>query len=154
MVEIRRARVDEASALRERVRTAIEELSRRFPEDRIGISEQGLSNLETQFRLGAVHEDELTLVAVQGQAIVGFLSASVMRGRATPGVSGEIDWLWVDAAFTANGVERQVAEAAITWLRDRGARAIFKTEDARHPESEVWQSLGFKPDVIRFSLYE
>jgi hypothetical protein len=27
------------------------------------------------------------------------------------------------------------------------------TEDAHHPERQPWESLGFKADVIRFSLY-
>ena len=95
MVKVRRIRVDEAPLVRELVRTATEERARLHPEDRIGISEQGLVNLETQFRLGAVHEDELTLVAVDDDKIVGFLCAWITRGRATPGVAGEIDWLWV-----------------------------------------------------------
>jgi GNAT superfamily N-acetyltransferase len=154
VVEIRRIRVDEAPAVRELVRTATEEEARRFPEERIGISDQGLSNLETQFRLGAVHEDEVTQVAVEIDEIVGFVSASVVRGRATPGVAGVIDWFWVRPTFAGQEVERRLAHAAIAWLRDRGAGPIFKTDDARHPELEPWQSLGFDADVIRLSLYE
>lgn len=154
MIEIRRIRVDEAPAVRELARAAIEELAQRFPADRIGISEQGLSSLETQFRLGAVHEDEVTHVAVAGDQIVGFVSASVMRGRATPGVAGVIDWFWVRPSFARDGVELRLAEAVVVWLRQRGAGPIFKTEDADHPEREPWVTLGFRADVIRLSLYE
>jgi hypothetical protein len=80
MVEIRRIRVDEAALVRELVRAATEEEAQRHPEDRVGISEQGLANLETQFRLGAVHEDEVTLVGAEGDDIVGFVCASITRG--------------------------------------------------------------------------
>jgi hypothetical protein len=96
MVEIRRIRVEDAPVVRELVRTATEELAERYPEDDIGISEQGLANLETQFRAGAVHEDELTLVAVDDDNIIGFVAAWITRGRVGPGVAGEIDWLWVE----------------------------------------------------------
>lgn len=94
MAEIRRLRIDEAPLVRELVRLAIDDMARTYPEDDVGISERGLANLETQFRIGAVHEDELTAVAVDGDKIVGFVCAWITRGRATPGISGEIDWLW------------------------------------------------------------
>ena len=153
MVKVRRIRVDEAPLVRELVRTATEERARLHPEDRIGISEQGLVNLETQFRLGAVHEDELTLVAVDDAKIVGFLCAWITRGRATPGVAGEIDWLWVTPGHARGDVERSLGEAAVGWLKEQGARAIFKMEDREHPNLELWEGLGFQGDVIRFSLY-
>ncbi len=46
MVQPRRVRVDEAPGIRDLVRVATEELSEPYPEDDIGISNQGLSNLE------------------------------------------------------------------------------------------------------------
>ena len=154
MAEIRRIRVEEARAVRELVREAVAEAAERYPEERIGISERGLANLETQFRLGAVHEDEVTLVAVEeDEQIVGFVTAWVSRGRATPGVAGELERLWVRPASRNGRLGRRLAEAAVEWLRQRGARAIFRHEDARHPEREPWESLGFEADVIRFSLY-
>jgi GNAT superfamily N-acetyltransferase len=154
MAEIRRIRVDEAPLVGDLVRLATEELAARFPEDEIGISEGGLSNLETQFRISAVHEDELTLVAVEREQIIGFISAWITRGRASPGVAAELDWLWVRPGDARQGVERQLAEAAVSWLRERGAGPIFKMEDAQHPQREPWEALGFEPDVIRYSLYE
>ena len=154
MVEIRRVRVDEAARVRELVRTATEELAQRYPEDDIGISQQGLNNLETQFRLGAVHEDELTLVAVEDGEIVGFVAAWIARGRATPGVAGEIDWMWVQTKPTRAEIERELAGAAVKWLRHAGAGPIFRFEDAEHPHHDLWEGLGFVGDVTRFSLYD
>ena len=154
MVEVRRIRVDEAALVRDLVRGAAKQLAQRYPEDRIGISERGLSNLETQFRLGAVHGDEMTLVALDGADIVGFICGWVTRGRATPGVLGEIDWLWARPGPTRDSLERRLAEAAIRWLREVGAGPVFVMQDARHLNWEPWESLGFEADVIRFSRYE
>jgi hypothetical protein len=150
MTEIRRIRVDEASIVRELYRGAVDELAKSYPEDRIGISDQGLSNLETQFRLGAAHEDEATFVADEGGELVGFVTASISRGRALPGAVGEIHEL----SASDGDHERRLAETAIRWLSEQGARAIFHTEDAVHPQREPWESLGFEVDVLRFSRYE
>jgi predicted N-acetyltransferase YhbS len=154
MIEIRRIRVDEAALVRELVRVATDELAERYPEDEIGISEHGLSNLETQFRLGAVHEDETTLVAVRDEDIVGFVAAWIARGRGTPGVAGEIDWMWARPGSTRAEIEQGLARAAVEWLRHAGAGPIFRFEDAEHPHHDLWEGLGFVGDVRRFSLYD
>ena len=154
MAEIRRIRAQEAPLVRELVRVATDELAQRYPDDHIGISERGLSNLETQFRIGAVHEDEFTAVAVEGGELVGFASAFITRGRATPGIAGEIDWLWTRPDSKRTDIERDLAQHAIDWLRQSGAGPIFKMDDAQHPSRDLWESLGFVADVIRFSKYE
>jgi hypothetical protein len=153
VAEIRRMRPAEAPVVRALYRAAIEEAARLHPENRIGISEQGLDNLETHFRLGAAHDDVLTLVAARGPELVGFVTAEVTRGRSLPGIGGEIHELWMrpDAAFREG--ERLLAQRAIAWLRERGARVITHSEEAVHPAREPWEGLGFKADVIRFSLY-
>jgi hypothetical protein len=153
MVEIRRIRVDEAALVRELVRAATEEEDQRHPEDRVGISEQGLANLETQFRVGAVHEDEVTLVGAEGDDILGFVCASITRGRATPGLGGEIDWLWARPGPMREQLERQLGSEAVSWLFQQGAGAIVKMDDIRHPKRDLWETLGFEGDVIRFSRY-
>jgi hypothetical protein len=152
MIEIRRITVEEAPAARELYRAMIAEAAERHPEDRIGISERGLSNLETLFRLGAVHEDQIALVADDGGELVGFVLAEVTRGRGLPGVAGEVSELWTRADVDGSTREALVREA-VRELRAHGAGPIFHTEDADHPEREPWASLGFEADVIRFSLY-
>lgn len=152
-MDIRRIRVDEAAVVCDLVRQGVEELSREHPEDNVGISETGLRNFETAFRLSAVHDDETTFVATDGNRIVGFITGWLVRRAALPGVVGELDWLWVEPSARETGIERQLGEAAIGWLRERGAKTILVLEDARHPEREPWESLGFEADVIRYSLY-
>lgn len=67
--------------------------------------------------------------------------------------TGEIDWLWARPGSRQDLVERDLAEAAVGWLTERGARAIFKMDDVHHPHRELWESLGFVGDTIRFSMY-
>jgi hypothetical protein len=81
MVEIRRMRVDEAPLVRQLVRTAIEELAERHPEDRIGISEGGLSNLcsagrtvKISVRASTVRTDQMPKeVGAAVAAVIGVL---------------------------------------------------------------------------------
>jgi Acetyltransferase (GNAT) family len=94
----------------------------------------------------------VTLVAIEDNAIVGFVSAWITRRRATPGVAGEIDWLW-ERLVSKSDVERDLAQSAVDWLRERGAEAIFKLDNVQHPRRELWEGLGFAGDVIRFSMY-
>jgi|Tabmets5t2r1_1033131.scaffolds.fasta_scaffold00644_7 ribosomal protein S18 acetylase RimI-like enzyme len=153
MTTIRRMRVDEAPLLRRLTKEGIARAAAAHPEDRIGISEAGLDNLETHYRLGAVHPDLFTLVAEADGAIVGFVDAEIVRARSLPGVSGEIGDLYLDEGVTPD-IAEALAREAVKLLRERGARVILHTEDARRSEREPWESLGFEADVVRFSLYD
>ena len=153
MTTIRRMRVDEAPLLRQLTAEGVAREAAAHPEDRIGISEAGLDNLETHYRLGAMHPNLFTLVAEEDGEIVGFADAEIVHGRSLPGVAGEIGDLYL-----AEGAGPEVAEAlareAVELLRERAARVITHTEDATRPERDPWESLGFQADVLRFSLYD
>jgi predicted N-acetyltransferase YhbS len=152
MTTIRRMRLAEAPVLRELTKEGVAREAARYPEDQIGISEAGLDNLETHYRVGAAHPDLITLVAEEGGEIVGFVDAEVTRDRSLPGVIGEIGDLYVTEEAGDEVAEALVGEA-VRLLRERGAGAIFHTEDADRPEREPWESLGFTADVVRLSLY-
>ena len=154
MIEIRRIAIHEAPVARELIRLGTAELADLYPDDEIGISEAGLDRLETLCRVGAFHEDEVTLVAAEDAEVVGFISASIQRGRALSGLSGEIGWFWVRPRDDRAMVERQLASTVIGWLRDRSALPIFKMEDAQIPRRDLWEALGFEGDVIRFAMYD
>jgi ribosomal protein S18 acetylase RimI-like enzyme len=153
MTTIRRMRLDEAPVLRALTKQGVAREAARYPEDRIAISDQGLDNLETHYRLGANHPDLFTLVAEQDGEIVGFVDAEVTRGRSLPGAGGEIGDLHLEEG-TAPQVGEELVRKAVELLRERGARPIFHTEPADRPEREPWQNLGFEPDTIRYSLYD
>lgn len=152
MTTIRRMRLAEAPVLRELTKEGVAREAARYPEDQIGISEAGLDNLETHYRVGAAHPDLITLVAEEGGEIVGFVDAEITRDRSLPGVSGEIGDLYVTEE-AGDEVAKALVGEAVRLLRERGAGAIFHTEDADRPEREPWESLGFTADVVRLSLY-
>jgi ribosomal protein S18 acetylase RimI-like enzyme len=153
MTTIRRMRLDEAPRLRELTKQGVAREALRYPEDRISISETGLDNLETHYRLGANHPDLITLVAEQDGEIVAFVDAEVIRGRSLPGASGEIGDLHLEETAGPD-VAEQLVRKAVVLLRERGARPIFHTEPADRPERKPWETLGFEPDTIRYSLYD
>jgi ribosomal protein S18 acetylase RimI-like enzyme len=153
MTTIRRMQLAEGPVLRELTKEGVAREAARYPDDQIGISEAGLDNLETHYRVGAAHPDLITLVAENGGEIVGFVDAEITRDRSLPGVSGEIGDLYVKEEAGAE-VAEALAREAVRLLRERGAGAIFHTEDATHPEREPWESLGFTADVVRLSLYD
>jgi GNAT superfamily N-acetyltransferase len=153
MTTIRRLRLAEAPVLRELTKEGVAREAARYPEDQIGISEAGLDNLETHYRVGAAHPDLITLVAEEGGEIVGFVDAEITRDRSLPGVSGEIGDLYVTEE-AADEVAKALVGEAVRLLRERGAGAIFHTEDADRPDREPWESLGFTADVVRLSLYD
>jgi hypothetical protein len=39
-------------------------------------------------------------------------------------------------------------------LQERGARVIVHVESDDRPDREPWESLGFVPETIRYSLYD
>jgi GNAT superfamily N-acetyltransferase len=153
MTTIRRMRLAEAPVLRELTKEGVAREAARYPEDQIGISEAGLDNLETHYRVGAAHPDLITLVAEEGGEIVGFVDAEITRDRGLPGVSGEIGDLYITEE-AGDEVAKALVREAVRLLRERGAGAIFHTEDADRPDREPWESLGFTADVVRLSLYD
>lgn len=152
MTTIRRIRVAEAAVVRELYARMVAEQAARHPEDEIGISEAGLDNLETSFRLGAVHGDVLVLVAERDGELVGFLAAEITRSPALPCTAGEIAEVWA-AGEDGDALRLELVRAAVDALRERGVGPVFHPEDAEHTDRAFWRALGFEPDVIRFSLY-
>jgi len=44
-----------------------------------------------------------------------------------------------------------LARHAIAWLRERGASSITHLRDPKAPAS-FWERLGFRPDLLRYTL--
>ena len=151
MTTIRRIRIDEARTVRGLYERMVAEEAAAYPEDRIAISEQGLDNFETYFRLAAVHPDLVTLVAERDDELAGFALAEISRAVGLPGVGGEVDVVW--ARDDDPGVRTELLREAVAELRRRGAGVIVHDDDATHPQAAPWTELGFEADVIRFSLY-
>ncbi|MGP4029220.1 GNAT family N-acetyltransferase [Actinomadura sp. 3N407] len=124
-------------------------------EDGGPLTEQGIRNLSRMLAMAGWHRDSFCLVAVEGGQIIGFVNGRTDNGDGLlPCLSGEIDSLYVVPEERDRGVSRALAEAAVTWLRDRGAVTIryLSCADARD-DHRFWQGLGFEPDMVCLSLY-
>jgi GNAT superfamily N-acetyltransferase len=123
------------------------------------LTENGHRNLSRMLAMSAWHRDAFCLVATTGEAdderIVGFVNGRITAGDGLlPCLLGEIDSRYVIPEEQGQGVGRALAEAAIDWLHQRGARTIrvLSCVDA-HDDHQFWQALGFAPDMICLTLY-
>ena len=119
------------------------------------LTEQGRLNLSRMLDVSAWHRDAFCLVAVDGDEIVGFVNGRVdVEDGLLPGQTGRIDSLYVVTSLRGKGVSRSLGEAAIEWLRERGAHTIryLSCVDATDDHG-FWQSLGFEPDMVCLSSY-
>src|SRR4051812_30133852 len=89
------------------------------------LTEQGRGNLSRMLAMAAWHRDAFCLVAVDDDRIVGFVNGRTSIGDGLlPGLSGEIDSLYVLPEERNRGVSRMLAQAAVGHLRDQGAHPI------------------------------
>jgi hypothetical protein len=66
------------------------------------------------------------------------------------GKRGEIEALMIDARLPDEAGDA-LAHLAIQWLRERGALSISHMRDPVAPAS-FWERLGFRPDMLRYTL--
>jgi GNAT superfamily N-acetyltransferase len=120
------------------------------------LTERGRRNLSRMLAMSAWHRDAFCLVAADGTEIVGFVNGRVtIEDGLLPGILGEIDSLYVVPERRGHGTSRALAEAAVAWLRQRGAHTIrhLSCADATD-DHRFWRGLGFQPDMVCLSRYQ
>ncbi|WP_433471713.1 GNAT family N-acetyltransferase [Spirillospora sp. CA-142024] len=161
VMEIRRIHRDEGDA----VGRLWDRMCREM-EDGGPLTERGRGDLSRMLAVSAFHRDAFCLVAVDdtaddtaddtdGPRIAGFVNGrTTAEDGLLPCLAGEIDSLYVVPEERGRGISRALAEAAVHWLRDHGARTVHYLSCAdAHDDHRFWQSLGFEPDMICLSLY-
>ena len=150
-MEIRRIHRDDAEAVGRRWDRMCREI-----EDGGPLTDRARGDLSRMLAVSAFHRDAFCLVAADREAgIAGFVNGRITdEDGLLPCLDGEIDSLYVVPEHRGGGLSRALAEAAVRWLRDRGARAIryHSCADA-HDDHRFWRSLGFEPDIVCLSLY-
>jgi hypothetical protein len=81
--------------------------------------------------------------------LCGIATARVISHPLT-GKHGEIEALMIDARLPDEAGDA-LAHLAIQWLRERGVSSISHMRDPAAPAS-FWEGLGFRPDMLRYTL--
>ena len=93
---------------------------------------------------------------IEGE-IVGYLLGSVSGHPAMPGVTAQLEELYVRPGPDEDAVKRQLVEAGVAWARARKAGVITATVglDASWTadELEFWTALGFENDITEVRSY-
>jgi hypothetical protein len=118
------------------------------------LTEAGRRNLARMLAITAWHRETFCLVAVEGDALLGFGLGRVDAGDGLlPCVLGEMQELYVvpDAA----PVKVRLAEAVIARLRALGTSTLRVSVAADDPqEQRFWAERGFEAEMIVMSNYE
>jgi ribosomal protein S18 acetylase RimI-like enzyme len=116
-------------------------------------SQRILANL----RQYATHQFVHCFVAEEQQTIIGFVTCCVSGHPVMPGLSGEIEELYVEAR--RQEVQADLVRQAVAFLQAGGAGSIHTRicVGRECPEEEelrsFWQSLGWENDMTIYSIY-
>ena len=100
-------------------------------------------------------EDETVLVAEEGGAIVGYTYAALepLSWKELRGPAGFIHDIAVAEAARQTGIGTKLMEAAIAWLRERGApRVILWTSSQNAVAHALFRRLGFRDTMIEMTM--
>lgn len=127
--------------------------SRPLPE---AAAQQVLANLRQYATHPAVH----CFVAEENQAIIGFVTCAATTHPIMPGISGEIEELYVQPNAQRNEIRAELVKEAVSFLQAQGVGSIHTRicvgPDECPDEAELrafWQSLGWENDMTIYSIY-
>lgn len=150
MTEIRRITVTEAGAV-----AALWDRMCREVADGGPLTPTGLANITRMLATAAFHHQTACLVALEGDAVVGFVLTRVDPGDGMlPCAVGDLAEFYVVPERRGQGIGVALATAAVTWLRERDVWTVRKLICAgAHDEQAFWRSAGFEADMLCLSLY-
>jgi len=154
-VLIREMRVEEASTVRDLWNEMCEVADARVPGGWGRLDESSLALIAGNLARTPAHPDALCLVVEEEDDLVGFVTASVQGHPTSPGITGEVEELYVRDGDAAT--ERELATRAIDWAFERGANAVVAYEGSGAPWTdasiEFWRTLGFDIDRVVLHRY-
>jgi Acetyltransferase (GNAT) family len=152
MAQIRPMQAHEATRVRDLWLQMCADAGTPLPEK---AAQQILANL-TQY---AAHAEVRCFVAEEGQTLIGFLTCCLTRHPVAPGVSGEIEELYVQTVPHEHAIQAELVREAVAFLQAQGAGSIHThigIEEESPEEGEqraFWQSLGWENDMTIYSIY-
>ncbi len=152
MAQIRNMHEHEAERVRDLWLQMCAEAGTPLPEK---AAQQILANLKQY----AAHQDVCCFVAEEQHLLSGFLTGSVTGHPVMPGLSGEIEELYVQPGPDEQTVQAELVRQAVAFMQARGARSIhvrIGIGDESPDEGKqraFWQSLGWENDMTIYSIY-
>jgi GNAT superfamily N-acetyltransferase len=99
--------------------------------------------------------DAVVLVAERNAAVLGYAFAAIepLSWKELRDECGFLHDLLVTDEARGHGVGRQLLDAAIAWLRDRGMpRVVLGTAAANRPAQRLFEQRGFRATMIEMTL--
>jgi ribosomal protein S18 acetylase RimI-like enzyme len=99
-------------------------------------------------------DEAIVLVAERDGRIVGYVYAGLepMSWKELRGPAGFIHDVVVEEASRGSGAGRALMEAAMTWLKERGApRVVLCTADRNEGAQRLFAALGFRRTMIEMT---
>ncbi len=152
MPQIRNMDDREAESVRDLWLQMCEEAGTPLPESSAQLI---LSNLKQYVTHRAVH----CFVAEEQHILIGFVTCSVTTHPVMPGLSGEIEDLYVQSIPKRQEVQAELVRQAVSFMQTRGAGSIHTRicVGKECPEEEdlraFWLSLGWENDMTIYSIY-
>jgi hypothetical protein len=113
----------------------------------------------TNLKQYATHQAVHCFVAEEQGILTGFVTCSVTAHPVMPGLSGEIEELYVQPNPKRQEVQAELVRQAVSFMQTRGAASIhtricvgkecLEEEELR----AFWQSLGWENDMTIYSIY-
>lgn len=107
--------------------------------------------------LGSVLDspDDCVFVAVEEGAVVGYVFAAMepLSWKELRGPAGFIHDLAVAEGVRRAGIGRQLMEAAVEWLRERGAPRVILWRAAQNEAAQdLFRTFGFRETMVEMTL--
>ena len=100
-------------------------------------------------------QDVVVLVAVRSKEVVGYAYASIepTSWEDLRGPCGFLHDLYVDEASRGRGVGRELADAAIAWMRSKGmSQVVLWSKTGNDSAQRLFARLGFRKTMIEMTL--
>lgn len=127
-----------------------------FDPQRFLAAGEGAERGYASFLGGLLHsDDDRVLVAEIDGSVVGYVYAGLepMSWKELRGPAGFIHDVAVTEEARRRGVAQQLIDAAVRWLRDRGApRVILWTAAPNEPARTLFRRLGFRETMVEMTL--
>lgn len=105
------------------------------------------------------HPDVHCFVAEEQHILTGFVTCGVTKHPVMPGLTGEIEELYVQPGPHQQAVQAELVSQAVAFMKGRGARSIHtrigigEESPEEGKQRAFWQSLGWENDMTIYSIY-